>query len=151
MPRLSSVEEFQEPVNPTMEDTATHLHHTPVTMTTTEEGVKLQDTNSRISDTVTMATNSTLINKPVIITVDSRAVTKTTNSELSNKPITTHNPTASSEVAITVTTNEQEDPNVTITDNSVQLEVPRSAVGDDHTVVIDPEEVEVEVTTQDSV
>ena len=156
VPRLSSVEEFQEPVSPTMDDTdtTTHLHHTPVTTTTTEETVTPQDTNNRaISDTITMATNSAIINEPVIITVDSGAITTThstevdneTDSESSNKPITTDNLTTSSEVAITVTTNEQEEPNI-ITDNTVHSEVSPSVVGDDHAGV-DQEEVEIEVTT----
>ena len=142
VPRLSSVQEFQdEPVSP--EETATHeLDHTPITMATTQETVTLttvQDTSSEVtSESVTMTTNSELTNDPVI-TITSEDVTMTTSSELTNMPITIT--TVSSEVDDTITTTEHEE-NTSNTNNTVTIEVTPSMDG-----VVDPGEVEVVVTT----
>ena len=151
VPRLSSVQEFQdEPVSP--EETATHeLDHTPITMATTQETVTLttvQDTSSEVtSESATMTTNSELTNDPVS-TITSEDVAVTTSSELTNMPVTittvsseADNPTTSSEVDDTITTTEHEE-NTSNTNNTVTIEVTPSMDG-----VVDPGEVEVVVTT----
>lgn len=164
VPRLSSVEEFHEATLPSptnIEET----DHTPITMATTQDGLTMtaQDTNTEISTEPVTTTSSEvtheaasvtvhfaeLADNPVTINSNVSLATNevTVSSELADHPVTIN----SSEVDVTLATNEVEETNNTTnnTTNTTTVNVTKEA--SPHVTIVDPGEVEIQVTINDSV